>query len=66
MLLRPFHAPLVDANVVDVEVGLRAELGDRRPVDRDASLLDELFRRPPRGDARGGDDLLEPNFHQGF
>ena len=30
MLLRPFDAALVDANVVDIGIGFRAELGDRR------------------------------------
>ena len=39
VLLRALDTALIDANVVDVGVGFRAELGDGGAVDRDASLL---------------------------
>ena len=35
------------------------ELGDDLAVDRHSALLDQRFRRPPRRDAGGGEDLLK-------
>ncbi len=54
----------VDADVVNLRVRLRAELGDRRAVDADPSLRDERFRRAARRDARGGQDFLEAGGHR--
>jgi len=51
--------PAVEANVLGRRVGLGARLGHHPSVDADAAFGDERFARPPRGDARAGENLLE-------
>ena len=49
----------VHADVVVCGVGPRAEFPDRRAVDRHAAVQDERLGGAPRGDAGGGEDLLQ-------
>jgi len=58
---RHAHALAVDADVVVRRIGPRAELEDGDPVHRHAAVEDQRFRRAPRGDAGGGEDLLQTN-----
>jgi len=51
--------PAVEANVLGRRVGLRPRLGHHPAVHADAAFGDERFARPPRGDARTGQDLLK-------
>jgi hypothetical protein len=51
--------PAVEANVLGRRVGLHARLGHHPAVHADAAFGDERFARPPRGDARMGQDLLK-------
>ena len=39
----------VEADVLRLEIGLRAEFGDHSAVDRDAARGDDRFAGPPRG-----------------
>jgi len=49
----------VEANLLGRRVGLRARLGHHPAVHTDAAFGDERFARPPRGNARAGQDLLK-------
>ena len=50
----PVHADVVASGVCP-----RAKFLDRHAVDRHAAVQDERFGGPPRGDAGGGEDLLQ-------
>jgi hypothetical protein len=59
MTLREVDPLPVDADVVAIGVGFRAQLEDGRAVDRDASVRDERFRGAPGGDAGSGENFLQ-------
>jgi hypothetical protein len=53
------HALAVDADVVAGRIGSRAQLEHGDAVHRHPAVHDQRFRRAPRGDAGGGENLLE-------
>jgi hypothetical protein len=57
--LREMDPLPVDADVVAIGVGFRAQLEDGRAVDRHASVRDERFSGAPGGDAGSGEDFLQ-------
>ncbi len=61
--LGPREAAAIDLDFVGRGIGLGPQLGDGLAVDRHAALRDEGFRRPPRGDAGGGENLLQADWH---
>jgi hypothetical protein len=48
----------VHADVINIRVGFRAELGDPLPVDLHAAGGDQLLCLPARCDAGSGNDFL--------
>ena len=57
--LRDADALPVEADVVVIRIGPRAECEDRRPIHRDAAVRDEDLGGAPRRDTGGREDLLE-------
>ena len=62
VVLGQFDASAVDPDVVLCRIGLRAELGGRCAVHRDAAVEHQLLGRAPRRDTGLGQDFLE-SFH---
>ena len=54
----------VNGDDIALGIGRFAELG-AAAVDTDAAGAQQLFGAPPRGDAGGGDDLLQPDDARG-
>jgi len=59
MTLREMDPLPVDADVVAIGIGFRAQLEDGRAVDRDASVRDEGFSGAPGRDAGSGENFLQ-------
>ena len=53
--------PPVDLDAVPLGVGVGAQLGHGHAVDADATRHDQPLGRPPRRDARFGQELVEPD-----
>jgi hypothetical protein len=59
MAFREMNPLPVDADVVAIGVGFRAQFEDGRAVDRDASVRDECFSGASGSDAGSGEDFLK-------
>jgi hypothetical protein len=56
--------PAIDADLVALGVGFRAELNHRLMVHLDPALPNQLFRRATGRDASMGEDFLEADLHR--